>query len=1018
MMRYLIKTLVLAVLLMLCAIPLYADDLEIFNASSVTLKPNVLIVYDNSGSMGGDTDCYDDDTGLTTRKEKITCARDALKDLVSSITTVNFGLMSFNRDQGGKIVLPCGEHTVTEMYAAIDDIHDNYGTYTPLAETLAEAGLYFNAETSWYSADLYDATDNWYANDKYVSPQECDWQQNFIVVMTDGEPYNDEDNADESGALGDETYVDSTFTIKNPIRYDNDSSMDEIAYFLNHTKGITTHTIGFDIDIAVLEDTAAAGGGTYSTTTPDPTTGSSTSLKASFQNILTKIQSEINSIYATPAIPRNPQNKSESGNDAYMAFFRTQLNGRWLGNLKGYGLSGAQLLDNRSTAATPLAATGTDDVIKSTAQSYWPLTATLEDGLEVLKGGVGDRLKTNVSRAVYTFSSVDPINYKYTGAKPADPLATPDNAFEFYGNPQNEFKVQANPQLTYSHFNVSNDVQEVRKVLANTLFKDPTDTPNFTKDLLSKDQDGQDVAWKMGDIIHSEPFVESYKQTDGTYKNYLFVGANDGMLHVFDTTDGAEAWAFVPPGQLGRLKFLLPENNTSQDHYYFVDGSPVVEEIDSQKVLAFGEGRGGDRYYALQVTDPLEPWWVYQVTGDILGGGSAQLGQAWATPQLKKVKAGGVIHDVFLLAGGYDERYEDGIPSAPIKGRAVYTVNAATGQQVGLNINGSNWLNGVQSIMTHSIVEVAGVDAERRGYMDRVYAGDLGGNVFAAKYDEDDDLWERTVLMSLPSTLVRKDELGNTTDDGSGGYVTDTLGKKILTRPAITLRGEGECIYFGTGDREHLTDKNYTDAFYSVCNVWEKKLDSSTPPQPVIVNGEQVYVSLFDTNEDGVIDGSDDPLNDIIKDVTENLVQTSSDASTRTSLATQLKNGPGWFMRLPNDGEKVTSSPVIRDGKVIFTTFEPGPTTPSAVVSCEATFNPGTSRLYVVDYKTGAAVIDFDEDGSYERSTVIGKSVAYSPIITTKGLKNTLWTGSGGGLGGSTLDVETDIMRYYWRQVK
>ncbi|NVO06678.1 MAG: PQQ-binding-like beta-propeller repeat protein, partial [Rhodoferax sp.] len=43
----------------------------------------------------------------------------------------------------------------------------------------------------------------------------------------------------------------------------------------------------------------------------------------------------------------------------------------------------------------------------------------------------------------------------------------------------------------------------------------------------------------LGDIVHSRP----YFLNDDAYDT-VFVGANDGMLHAFDATSGAERWAY------------------------------------------------------------------------------------------------------------------------------------------------------------------------------------------------------------------------------------------------------------------------------------------------------------------------------------------------------------------------------------------------------------------------------------------------------------------------------------------
>ncbi len=142
----------------------------------------------------------------------------------------------------------------------------------------------------------------------------------------------------------------------------------------------------------------------------------------------------------------------------------------------------------------------------------------------------------------------------------------------------------------------------------------------------------------MGDIIKSDPkFISSISQgynalpgDEGSdYLDYLkspafkgrtqmlAVGANDGMLHVFNaslgTEGGKEILAYVPSTVIGKLKKLtLPTYIVNGKHQYFVDGSPNVGDAyihvdnDSDKewrtVLAGTLGAGGKGVFALDVT--------------------------------------------------------------------------------------------------------------------------------------------------------------------------------------------------------------------------------------------------------------------------------------------------------------------------------------------------------------------------------------------------------------------------------
>ena len=105
----------------------------------------------------------------------------------------------------------------------------------------------------------------------------------------------------------------------------------------------------------------------------------------------------------------------------------------------------------------------------------------------------------------------------------------------------------------------------------------------------------------MGDIVNSDPkFIniisQGYESLPGDegrdYLEYitspafierppmLAVGANDGMLHVFNASldtlrGGKEILAYVPSTIIGNLKYLtLPTYIVNGNHKYFVDGSP------------------------------------------------------------------------------------------------------------------------------------------------------------------------------------------------------------------------------------------------------------------------------------------------------------------------------------------------------------------------------------------------------------------------------------------------------------
>lgn len=869
-------------------------------------------------------------SGVGDTRRRLDVAKEVVTDLINTTDNVRFGLMVFNQNDGGRLVKPVGT-AKADLIAAINALSAE--TWTPLGETLAEAGLYFAGKSSWFNSGV-----------TYTSPIQYSCQKNYILLMTDGEPTKDDHAKLVSGTyINGDTIGNHDGDTNDPGNYSDGGTdyLDDVAHYL-YTKdvrpdqagvessegfqNIVTYSIGFQTDQQLLMDTAVNGGGEYYTASNYST------LTEAFAYIISSIQQE-SAVFVAPVVPVSRMNRAYAGNKVYLGFFEPTQSGRWFGNLKSYFLSGTgDILDQNNNPATDA-----DGMILPGATSRW---SSGMDGPTVTAGGVGKRLKERVVRRNL---------YTYTGIA-AD--------------------------LTHGH----NDFEADNVKIA------PAPSPSLVDEVY-----GTGKEWPLGDFIHSEPVIVHYHNDannndqvdDGEMKSYIFAGANDGMLHAFDDDDGSEIWGFIPPGQLSRLPLLLGDQPN-----YFIDGSPSAY-LGEKKILLFGERRGGNRYYALDITDPLTPKWLYQIGHDKLvgldGDGSgaadgtaATLGYSWSRPQPQTLKTGSsnpnkAIQDVFLLAGGYDTNQDLAAPAATdTVGRAIYTVEVETGEVSALNVNAGNF-----AAMTHSIVDVTGFDTNFDGFTDRVYAGDLGGHLFALRDDEGDGSWERRLLFDLPAQVVV-----------AGQNVS--LGQKFMYAPDATAETFGEFLFLGTGDREHPTDTSVIDALYAVKNDWA-----------VDENGDYSTLTLAD-----------------LADVTDNLLQVG-DAEQRMQAALELQNGQGWYLRLTHAGEKIVSSPVVFGGKVFFTTY-----TPSVTVAvsdpCSGPQDRGVARLYAVDYQNGKSVIDFTDDEALtteDRSLVIGTSIPSGVVVTISNNGSGLLIGVEGGLKELDLTGGTTVQFYYWREI-
>jgi type IV pilus assembly protein PilY1 len=810
------------------------------------------------------------DATLTgTLNTRIGVAKEVVVDLLETTENVNFGLMRFNHTDGARLS-PNGK-IGTDPATLVDDVNAlTANGWTPLAESLAEAGLYFAGKPSWYNTGV-----------SYTSPMEYRCQKNYIILMTDGEPTADNDQRLNTGK-----YINGDVIGD----YDNDGDtgtsmrLDDVAAYLSQNdlnsslgtagesfevQSVKTYTIGFKTNQELLQDTAVNGDGKYYTA------NSISGLKEAFTQILAEIN-EINAVYVAPVVPISRMNRIYADNYQYTGFFQPQSDGRWYGNIKKYEIDDqGDLLD-----ATGSVATNSDGELKDTARSFWSSTA---DGASVDKGGVGEQLLDRTSRNIYTYMQTEQKS-----------LSASANAFD-----------ADNTLITPTLLGVTTDSE---------------------KEAIITDIHGIGKTWIMGDVLHSEVAVIHYDK-----ETVLYAGTNGGMMHAFKDSDGSELWGFIPYEQLERLKNLSDSNPV---HDYFTDGSPVVYEntTSSQKILFFGERRGSSNYYALDVSDYNNPIFKYKIGPDALGAASETLGQSWGTA--KKVTLATsktTTEEAFLLPGGYDENQDKDEPEGTDSvGRAIFSVKVDTGAISSLNINA-----GSESSMTHSIVApVQSVDSNSDGIANHVYAADLGGNLFAFQDDDKDASWGGGKLFSASAADGVQRKMFNTPD---------------VVRIYDAKTGlNGDMLFLGTGDRADPLETGVVNRFYAIRNYWP---------------------------EDGISALDEDDL----FDATDNIIETGSDEEKEAAKIALFDKKEGWFIKFGDNGEKVVGKAVVFAGVVYFTTFEPGTASEEESSDpCDTGGDQGTARLYALCYETGGICNDFP-DG--KRFTEIGTSIPSPPKI-------------------------------------
>jgi type IV pilus assembly protein PilY1 len=319
----------------------------------------------------------------------------------------------------------------------------------------------------------------------------------------------------------------------------------------------------------------------------------------------------------------------------------------------------------------------------------------------------------------------------------------------------------------------------------------------------------------LGDIVDSSPvyvgppgapyldsndpgysgFVNSAAHTRPAH---VYVGGNDGMLHAFNDTTGNETWAYVPSALfrggpdratgLGALSYqdgALPAFR----HHYYVDSTPAVVDVDFnapagnkwRTLLVGGLGKGGNRYYALNITDPesitteanavAHVLWEFPPVGDT----TTDIGYTYGKPIIAKTTGYGWV---VIFGSGYNNPSGEG---------HLFVVQASTGARIATLSTGAG-----DAAHPAGLAHVAGYTRDFKNQLvDQVYAGDLLGN-----------LWRFDLTAPTAATWT-VGLLGRMVDPGG------VLPQPVTTPPEIKIdpvNGIDRWVFVGTGKLYDTTD--------------------------------------------------------------------------------------------------------------------------------------------------------------------------------------------------------------------
>ncbi|WP_349616043.1 pilus assembly protein [Azotobacter salinestris] len=493
-----------------------------------------------------------------------------------------------------------------------------------------------------------------------------------------------------------------------------------------------------------------------------------------------------------------------------------------------------------------------------------------------------------------------------------------------------------------------------------------------------------------GDVLHSRPAVINYGGDTGVV---VFYGANDGIFRAVNGNQtasidgvraGGELWGFIAPEFHGKFKRLFRNSPlidiagvmdiSKQPKDYFFDGSTTVLRDTRSNTTASTKNktyiymtarRGGRLIYAMDVSDPMRPKFLWRKTEDDI----PELGQTWSQPKVAQLSSR--TDPVLIMGAGYaPEQDDDPLVKEDSMGRGVLILDAVTGEVVWAALADCGELPSsvcfANSALTHAVAaDVTLLDRNSDGYVDRVYAADVGGNIWRVDLDPNGfggvstpADWKITKLAALGG-------------DGNSA-------RKFLFAPDVVTTSAFDAIMAVSGDREHplYTTDTTAGMAYNVQN--------------------RIYM-IKDTQTGSLMTTGFTPLTD--EDLEPNPDQ-------RQPFDATLDTIDGYYIDLPNAGEKGVNAPVTVAGKTYFGTNYPD--VPRAN-SCTADL--GTALAYTLDFNTGK--LDFTK--------FVGGGLPPSPVTGLVNIGDETVPFVIGGSGPTTFDpsipeieLSNNRKRAYW----
>ena len=504
----------------------------------------------------------------------------------------------------------------------------------------------------------------------------------------------------------------------------------------------------------------------------------------------------------------------------------------------------------------------------------------------------------------------------------------------------------------------------------------------------------------------------------------VFAGANDGMLHAFNASTGAELFGFIP-SWLGPKLSALSDPTFATTHQNYVDAPIAVGEAqvastnaasDWKTVLVAGTGGGGSGVFALDVSDPAafdasKVMWEFKRTDD------TDIGQVIGQPRIMKFKTSGSATTATyrwfaVVASGVNNYVSDAAGNFSTTGKPALFL-LALDKPVG-----TAWAEGTNYYKISIPVDATLAATTAPGLVNfnalygsygevtDIYMGDMHGK-----------LWKLWFDPALSPTDWNMDKLSFFNKGTAASPIpypmfiakTGSTVQPITAPPTLftgpTVGGvETFYVTFGTGKYLESGDNTstLTNSFYALYDNGSSAADQSPAGAAAISGNGRLMAGTVNTTTKAITVGS------------FKWGRPGTDAST-TSRA-------GWYFNMPVTGEKLVSHVLdIGPRTGSFNTVIPG-ASGAAAGSCSNT--PGSGNQYIINVLDGSGRYVPSAVGlpgppmflNVEQETTETKSDSTGRRIRTT-VQRGLTIGQSGVTPGVVESLQETVGRLMWREI-